>query len=189
MNRLVIIGNGFDLAHGLPTGYCDFINWYWKKVFSNLSAKQNDTTKYSDQLIEFTIVFSSMMPIKVLDDYKNVDNLIRFKAFLNEMYSLFPRNRGFTHNLKYKNQFFKAINDSHYFQNWVDIENEYYVLLKKCLDEKDNSKVKKLNEEFEQVKNLLEEYLNSEIHKRFDFDKRMNILKKSLIYSKLSLNI
>lgn len=25
MNRLVIIGNGFDLAHGLKTGYRDFI--------------------------------------------------------------------------------------------------------------------------------------------------------------------
>lgn len=29
MNRIVLIGNGFDLAHGLPTRYEDFINWYW----------------------------------------------------------------------------------------------------------------------------------------------------------------
>ena len=29
MNRLVLIGNGFDLAHGLKTSYADFINWYW----------------------------------------------------------------------------------------------------------------------------------------------------------------
>ena len=29
MNRLVIIGNGFDMAHGLKTSYMDFINWYW----------------------------------------------------------------------------------------------------------------------------------------------------------------
>ena len=29
MNRLVLIGNGFDLAHKLPTSYKDFINWYW----------------------------------------------------------------------------------------------------------------------------------------------------------------
>lgn len=26
MNRLIIIGNGFDLAHGLKTSYMDFIN-------------------------------------------------------------------------------------------------------------------------------------------------------------------
>ena len=30
MNRIVLIGNGFDLAHGLPTGYVDFINNYWE---------------------------------------------------------------------------------------------------------------------------------------------------------------
>ena len=29
MNRLIIIGNGFDMAHGLKTSYMDFINWYW----------------------------------------------------------------------------------------------------------------------------------------------------------------
>jgi hypothetical protein len=32
MNRLVIIGNGFDLAHGLPTSYKDFIDDYWKGI-------------------------------------------------------------------------------------------------------------------------------------------------------------
>jgi len=30
MNRIVLIGNGFDLAHGLKTSYADFINWYWE---------------------------------------------------------------------------------------------------------------------------------------------------------------
>ena len=31
MNRIVLIGNGFDLAHGLKTSYADFIDWYWKE--------------------------------------------------------------------------------------------------------------------------------------------------------------
>jgi len=29
MNRLVLIGNGFDLAHGLKTSYKNFVLWYW----------------------------------------------------------------------------------------------------------------------------------------------------------------
>ncbi len=29
MNRIILIGNGFDLAHGLPTSYKDFIQGYW----------------------------------------------------------------------------------------------------------------------------------------------------------------
>ena len=32
MNRIIIIGNGFDLAHNLKTGYQDFINDYWAVV-------------------------------------------------------------------------------------------------------------------------------------------------------------
>ena len=29
MNRLILIGNGFDLALGLKTSYADFIDWFW----------------------------------------------------------------------------------------------------------------------------------------------------------------
>ena len=36
MNRLVLIGNGFDLAHGLKTSYKDFIYWYWKQRVQSL---------------------------------------------------------------------------------------------------------------------------------------------------------
>ena len=30
MNRIILIGNGFDLAHGLDTRYVDFINKFWE---------------------------------------------------------------------------------------------------------------------------------------------------------------
>ena len=38
MNRLVLIGNGFDLAHGLKTSYKDFIDWYWEQRVDELSG-------------------------------------------------------------------------------------------------------------------------------------------------------
>lgn len=31
MNRIIVVGNGFDLAHGIPTSYKDFIEWYWSQ--------------------------------------------------------------------------------------------------------------------------------------------------------------
>lgn len=31
MNRLLLIGNGFDIAHGLKTRYEIFIDWYWEQ--------------------------------------------------------------------------------------------------------------------------------------------------------------
>ena len=36
MNRIILIGNGFDLAHGLKTSYNDFIKWYLKRALLEL---------------------------------------------------------------------------------------------------------------------------------------------------------
>ena len=48
MNRLVIIGNGFDMAHGLRTSYMDFINWYWdQRVYGFIG----NTTKVSQDCL------------------------------------------------------------------------------------------------------------------------------------------
>ena len=38
MNRIVLIGNGFDLAHGLPTKYENFINWYWEQRVNSFAG-------------------------------------------------------------------------------------------------------------------------------------------------------
>jgi hypothetical protein len=35
MNRIVLIGNGFDLAHGLKTSYKDFIDDYWEAFMNH----------------------------------------------------------------------------------------------------------------------------------------------------------
>ena len=45
MNRLVLIGNGFDLAHKLPTSYQDFINWYWNYRFQGLIGNKTNVSK------------------------------------------------------------------------------------------------------------------------------------------------
>lgn len=38
MNRIIIVGNGFDLAHGVKTSYKDFIECYFGKVIESLSC-------------------------------------------------------------------------------------------------------------------------------------------------------
>ena len=39
MNRVIIIGNGFDVAHRLPTRYEDFLAWYFKKGIKESQEK------------------------------------------------------------------------------------------------------------------------------------------------------
>ena len=38
-NKLVLIGNGFDLTHGLKTSYNDFLDWYMCKAFQKFYNK------------------------------------------------------------------------------------------------------------------------------------------------------
>ena len=59
MNRLVLIGNGFDLAHGLKTSYADFINWYWDYRMHGFTATMGLCAKESkDTLCSFKILYA-----------------------------------------------------------------------------------------------------------------------------------
>ncbi len=69
---------------------------------------------------------------------------------------------------EFRNNFFKSINKKNS-ENWVDIENEYYRELKTIvklssltIEDKLNQTII-LNNEFEQVKNLLEKYLKEKV--------------------------
>lgn len=51
MNRIVLIGNGFDLAHGLKTSYADFIDWYWEQRIKGFETEHSNMS--SDVLCSF----------------------------------------------------------------------------------------------------------------------------------------
>ena len=74
-----------------------------------------------------------------------------------------------TVHLKFKNHFFERISHQCSLVNWVDIENEYYSVLKELLQEenpqKQNESIRTLNKEFDDVKRLLEKYLTGIIEK------------------------
>ena len=118
MNRLFIIGNGFDLAHGLPTSYKHFIDDYWRGIFVRNGQKK---IKREDLLIDLICEFEGI--------YNNseYDLIDRIKTY-NELKSFIERNknRGYgVFNIEFKNSFFENICNKS-IENWVDIEAEYY---------------------------------------------------------------
>ena len=166
MHRAFIIGHGFDLAHGLPTSYKHFIDDFWRnfrarcknEVYKNMILTDDGYTRYYEG---YTI-------IKNFNDLK--DNLRDYSnqyGYSFNLQGLICRD-GNKVVFQFNNIFFKIITDINS-ENWVDIENLYYNILKSILN--GNSKVqynypygvKRLNEEFEQVKNLLEAYLEEKV--------------------------
>lgn len=171
MNKLVIIGNGFDLAHGMKTRYQDFILWYLNDIFTKL----HKMGKYSDLLFElsYQINYITIWP----SNFRSTQDI---EEFLKHNKDLVNINR--------KSDFFNLllIKDLQY--NWVDIEYEYYEYLKYLysLLERDNftnkqqveEEVVKLNTQFEFLKIKLVKYLtiiesedfkrNTEIERHID---------------------
>lgn len=163
MNRLVIIGNGFDLAHGLKTSYMDFINWYWEQRLDALLTELTAVTK--DCLFKLEIINTNdnpnwfyyfhnnssyrdkitgkwkKIPFDILSDLK--ENTVNFSV----TYS----------------SFFETILQSIETRGWVDIENDYYYLLKECIkvDSLYNINAKELNEQMDFLRAKLVEYLGT----------------------------
>ena len=182
MNRLVIIGNGFDLAHSLPTKYSDFVNDFWKNF------KDKCKTDEYKKLVSTNDGFDGYyLNYKVIENFNDIkENLIEYcKEYKYRFYeSLIVAQHSSAEIFRFNNDFFRDICVKNS-ENWVDIENEYYRQLKKivnskCLDiskteeywQKEQLKqVENLNKEFEQIKNLLNEYLIHSIEKYFALKK------------------
>lgn len=75
MKRLIIVGNGFDLAHGMETSYSHFIKNYLSKIV-NTFYKENS---YSDRYINVKFKFSSHVNDKKIKPIEPKDALIKFK--------------------------------------------------------------------------------------------------------------
>lgn len=161
MNRLVIIGNGFDMAHGLKTSYNDFINWYWDK---RVDAFVGNTTKISEDCL-------CKLSINTNADLSCWNVL----AFENSYFRDIRGNRkcsGYDVIKELQDNpdifsvdftpFFGTILQSIETRGWVDIENDYYQLLKKCTENADcGYSVKELNDQLAFLQDKLIEYLRT----------------------------
>jgi len=156
MNRLVLIGNGFDLAHGLKTSYEDFINWYWEQRVNHFayehsrlsndilcSFESNNKDKW-DWHVWYMYSFESYLR-KGATGKDIIGGILEAKDIIKVTFS----------------PFFERIYKSIETNNWVDIENEYYELLKKyALEEKSLEKVNELNSQLHFLQEKLVEYLS-----------------------------
>jgi hypothetical protein len=144
MNKLILIGNGFDLAHGLKTKYSDFILWFLNKEFR---LALNLTSKYSSgKLLKINI--HSRPEYKEFNSIKTFQDEIEFQC---------------------DHAFLKNIIDQTSKYNWADIEYNYYLFLVNIYRKFEASssdqydaialEIEKLNDCFDLIKQELINYL------------------------------
>ncbi|MCD8454111.1 bacteriophage abortive infection AbiH family protein [Tenacibaculum finnmarkense genomovar ulcerans] len=185
-NLIVIIGNGFDLAHGLKTSYNDFANYYLEEVIVNEITKNIDKStiinnNFKKKIKEVTFLkenpsmesFQKKLSINLIKDKKDTELQIFIKILITK-----------------KNQEIKkSINDKLYllqniltnsflaklysnsFENWFDIEQAYYDELLNIFHDKYNDedqplfveRIDALNLDFQEIKEALKKYLKDKI--------------------------
>ncbi len=143
-NRLIIIGNGFDIAHGLKSSFKDFIFNY---CFNSLNNFINELY-FEDEILTIKTNYH----ISDLIDFQN--NLTPESAF-----HFISKNNNEKITISIKSRFFNSIIKDIENKNWVDIELLYYQSIKNLLKVKINMEIKELNSEFEFIKNKLVQYL------------------------------
>lgn len=175
MNRIIIVGNGFDLAHGLKTKYEDFINWYWDKWGQRL--RSCGVKSISDGLCSFVL--------------KDEVGLAGWYLVWSYHYGVYPANltdRQLLEQAKkddkvcdYKmhSTFFSKICNSIETKGWVDIEADYYTMLTECKGDK--VKLVRLNNDFAFIQDLLVEYLNEIQEKKVDEELVCEDIKNAII--------
>ena len=179
MNRIVLIGNGFDLAHGLNTSYGHFIYWYLDQCgYELVRASRREV---SDGLCSF----------KINDDVRITNWATAFQGYYFQNETLAPW-KGF-------DAFLRAIKDKKFGTfsfisellqriwdkaalGWVDIEKEYFSLLTQgqlitgAMISKPDYKT--LNSHLDILRDKLIEYLISESEKECPFIEKI----KDIIY-------
>ena len=119
MNRIVIIGTGYDLDHGMKTRYEDFFYWYWEQRINNLVNEPNE--KFSEDVLcklkcigyeTWLLALMYDMDLKYAKGKKVYEHIIKSDKYKIDF-----------------SPFFERITKSIEIKGWVDIENEYYSLL------------------------------------------------------------
>ena len=163
MNRIILIGNGFDKAHGLPTGYVDFINNYWEHFVDELEHCNSRVYEDDDKLCSFTLLYDDIINsrIKTWEDFMLSSSVLQHSTALEKIeYIKHANDYCEVQKTSFLNEIDKAVET----RNWVDIENEYYRLLKNIpkktnIDKKTH--LNALNNELDYVKKRLVQYLKT----------------------------
>lgn len=165
INRLIIIGNGFDLSLGMKTSYKDFLFNYLRSTFIKIYTEEESkpgvhyqdqfTYKYNDGLTDWKVPSDSspyMIQGKLneLDDYDKLSNFL-----IKEKY------------LKYEYELLQRFHERSVLNNWTDIEILYYdnlvSIVKKYSDTptRRESLIRIYNDKFNKLRLELIKYLST----------------------------
>ncbi len=139
MRRLVIIGNGFDRAHGLKTSYSEFIEYLVRESINHNEKVRNEL---------FDVGFMKTEEKDYAFIRKNFDKLAHTK------------NEDQSGRIRFKNRLLCGMMMNSFSSDWFNVEDYYFnAICGASASNKEINYIGTINEDFEQIKNWLENYL------------------------------
>lgn len=169
MNRLILIGNGFDLAHGFETRYTHFLNYVWENF---------NKGGIFDKIFKVNKEYFDTVEINNYSEFKKHFTHYtkhRYKFILKSGDRIFDINYVHENNseeliFSVKNNLFEQLTLEN-LNNWVDIENHYYKILLELVSGNEYVNgildIQQLNNEFNDIKDLLEHYITKEVDNKY----------------------
>jgi hypothetical protein len=182
MKQVIIIGNGFDIAHGLPTSFKDFSKYLLEKVLipdlKQFVLETGNSLYYTDGIRE--IFRQHLFPVGYKTNYSLEGVLLNLsKESFKE--SLINNKMIFLEHLK-NNFLSKLYREEDEF--WFDVESSYFDMLSYIPKSYDKSSQKvqvlRLNKDLKQIKTLLQDYLET---LNVNYDSQVSDFTKDLITS------
>jgi len=176
MNRLIIIGNGFDLAHGLKTSVKDFGEFYFSKVFESVL----DGKSFEDELIDFKV--NSFKYIPQFDDTIDYNDFYTIKKSIDLKQHI---------DKKFKFSLMQLLYASLSSYQWFNIEDRYFKILIQDINPTYRDKIKITNDLFEVLKNKFLNYLgkeNNRISNEIINAEYLTLFSKKMLNVKKGLN-
>lgn len=173
-NRLIIIGNGFDLANGLKTSYKHFLDYLLKKYLFNLITEE--TSGFENQFYTLDLKNSDNRNVTISKKF-NINHAYsceNYHYIFKDLSNQIINSSGIYGAILYPNNFFlEILLNKQCERNWVDIEYEYFQTLKLVYYNKiENYNIDQFNRDFKNINEALYQYLytlnyNEEIHHRY----------------------
>lgn len=126
--NILVVGNGFDLAHGLPTAYCNCLDFLhaWKDVpiIKNVK-KAGNGTMYEEYKEKFDSILSRLHPTfqALIGDYFE-SNHINEHELMATFEKCIDHNFWLDHFLECQKIY------SSYKKNWIDFEQEILIVIR-----------------------------------------------------------
>lgn len=195
MNRLIIVGNGFDLAHGLDTRYSDFmLNLIIREIKKGYHNRKAESDFF---IVECYNSFGDSRDLeRFLSSLKSLNDVFTNDHINNNLKDSFKPGKNTLFKFTVKSTFVHRLLMKYDIHRWVDIESEYFNYLHEIGTVINNGPISRsdaminLNKDLKLLSKNLKDYLQN-VNDNYNFESttKSNEIFQSKIRELLFSNI